>query len=233
MRCDTAPFDNLKVRRALNMAVDKQAILNALGGGMGEMVSFPFAANWPETYYTPWDELPESVKEIYTYNPEKARELLTEAGYPDGFKAEMVIRNLPAETDVGSMLVSFWADVNVDVEMLTMEYAALSGVRLEMSHTHMFFQSKGNAMPESVLRAPYLTGQYWNIAAFNDPYFEEEFMEIRHNPNLTDTERLAKLKAINVYLMEQTPYLSLASGYYYRYAWPWVMNYYGEHNVSY
>jgi len=33
--------------------------------------------------------------------------------------------------------------------------------------------------------------------------------------------------------MEQTPYLSLASGYYYRYAWPWVMNYYGEHNVSY
>ena len=109
----------------------------------------------------------------------------------------------------------------------------MTGVRLSMSHEGMFYQSKGNATPESVLRAPYLVGQYWNIAAFDDAFFNEQFMKARHDPDLTDDERLALMKEINVYCMEQSPYISLPGYYYYRYAWPWVKNWYGEHNETY
>ena len=58
-------------------------------------------------------------------------------------------------------------------------------------------------------------------------------MKARHDPTFTDDERYGLMKEINIYLMEQTPYISLPSYFYYRYAWPWVKNWYGEHNVGY
>ena len=51
--------------------------------------------------------------------------------------------------------------------------------------------------------------------------------------NLTDEERLDLMKELNVYCMEQSPYVSLPGYFYYRYAFPWVKNYYGEHNETY
>ncbi|HEY91764.1 MAG TPA: ABC transporter substrate-binding protein [Dehalococcoidia bacterium] len=235
VRMDKAPFDDLKVRQALNMALDKVSIGISMWGSEDNIVypSFPFASSWPETLYTPLDKCPESVQKLYTYDPEGAKTLLADAGYPNGFQTTAVMDNTSFTADLMSLVVSYWAAVGVDVEMQPMEAAAMQGVRLSMSHEGMFYQSKGNATPESVLRAPFLVGQYWNIAAFDDPWFNENFMKARHDSTLTDEERFALLKEINIYTMEQSPYVSLPGYYYYRYTWPWVKNYYGEHNETY
>lgn len=235
VRMDKEPFSDIRVRQALNMALDKVAIGVSMWGSEDNIVypSFPFASSWPDTLYTPFEDCPDSVKMLYTYDEAGAKALLTEAGYPNGFQTTMVMGNDAATADLMSLVTAYWAAVGVDVEMQPMEVAAMSGVRLSMSHEGMFYQSKGNATPESVLRAPYLVGQYWNIAAFDDEFFNEQFMKARHDPDLTDDERLALMKEINVYCMEQSPYISLPGYYYYRYAWPWVKNWYGEHNETY
>ena len=112
------PTSDLKVRRALFMATDLESIKKDLYEGDAEIQC------WPHPYlkeyasmFLPLDEAPETVQELYTYNPEKARELLKEAGYPDGFKAKIVCRNTTADVDFLSTVKDMWSKVGVDLDI--------------------------------------------------------------------------------------------------------------------
>ena len=66
MRTDTPFFDDIRVRQAMNMAIDKQAIIASLSGGHGHLLDYPFRSDWGDVY-TPLDELPESCQELFTF----------------------------------------------------------------------------------------------------------------------------------------------------------------------
>jgi dipeptide transport system substrate-binding protein len=74
------PLDDVRVRRAVNMAVDKLAIVEAILGGAGVVAKNPI----PPTL---WSFDPEVMD--YAYDPEAARSLMLEAGWADGFDAEL------------------------------------------------------------------------------------------------------------------------------------------------
>ena len=76
MNMDKKPLDNLKVRLAINHAINKPAIVEHLYQGMGIPAKNPI----PPTMWGYDDGI-----EDYSYNPERAKQLLAEAGYPDGF----------------------------------------------------------------------------------------------------------------------------------------------------
>ena len=80
MNMDKKPFDNLKVRLAINHAINKHEIIAQLYQGMGIPAKNPI----PPTMWSYDDSINE-----YTYQPEKARQLLQEAGYPDGFETTL------------------------------------------------------------------------------------------------------------------------------------------------
>src|SRR2546428_11070398 len=71
------PLNDVRVRRALNYAVDRETIVKSLLGGLGRATGQPFSPGW--LGYDP---------EIrpYPYDPAQARKLLAEAGYPSGFE---------------------------------------------------------------------------------------------------------------------------------------------------
>jgi ABC-type transport system substrate-binding protein len=73
----TKPFDDARVRQAVNYAVDRQAIISSLLEGYAEALHGPFAAPW--LGYDP-------NLGPYPYDPARARQLLAEAGYPNGFE---------------------------------------------------------------------------------------------------------------------------------------------------
>jgi ABC-type transport system substrate-binding protein len=77
------PFANVKVRQAVSYAIDRDKINEVVQDGLGEVASQPFAKDSPA--YVP------EVADLYPYDPEKAKQLLTEAGYPDGFEFTMAI----------------------------------------------------------------------------------------------------------------------------------------------
>jgi peptide/nickel transport system substrate-binding protein len=89
LRMDKKPFDDVRVRRAMNLAVNKIEIIKTLHGGNAELHTYPFPPTFKDIY-VPLEKLPPSVRELYTYNPEKAKKLLAEAGYPNcfSFKAQ-------------------------------------------------------------------------------------------------------------------------------------------------
>ena len=80
MNMEKSPFDNHKVRLAINHAIDKSTIIEHLYQGLGIPAKNPI----PPTLWSYDDSI-----EDYEYNPKLAKQLLTEAGYPDGFETTL------------------------------------------------------------------------------------------------------------------------------------------------
>ncbi|MDP6577425.1 MAG: ABC transporter substrate-binding protein, partial [Dehalococcoidales bacterium] len=79
------PWHDVRVRRALAMAIDNVEIRDTLWAGEAEIHTYPIGPKPEGMYlYTPLEEMPRSVQELFEYHPDKAKELLAEAGYPDG-----------------------------------------------------------------------------------------------------------------------------------------------------
>jgi peptide/nickel transport system substrate-binding protein len=123
------PLDNILVRQALNYATDRESIASTLYGSQGE----PAWGLWPsDSQYFSQD-----TKSYYAYNPTKAKELLTQAGYPNGIEFGAYGGGTAGDGQrLLEILQSQWAKVGVKIRILpltiTSEY--FSNVR-ELSFT--------------------------------------------------------------------------------------------------
>ena len=86
MHQDFEPFDNLQVRKAFAHAINKEALIGAFYAGLAEPAKNPL----PPSIWGYNDEI-----EDYPYDLERAKELLTEAGYPDGFEFDFYYMPVP------------------------------------------------------------------------------------------------------------------------------------------
>jgi ABC-type transport system substrate-binding protein len=101
-----------KVRLALNLAVDKQAILRQVLGGLGTVVG-----SWLTYPTDAWAT--EELLKPYPYDPAKAKALLAEAGYPKGFELTMNLTAWPGRgflPDVGEAVATYWEKVGIKVK---------------------------------------------------------------------------------------------------------------------
>jgi len=114
----TKPFDDVRVRQAVNYAVDRQAILNQVLEGHGELLHGPFASAWMG--YDP-------NLQPYAYDPQKARQLLAEAGYPNGFETTFSISNgaFLKDREIGEVVASQLGQVGIKVQLVPTERAKL------------------------------------------------------------------------------------------------------------
>jgi peptide/nickel transport system substrate-binding protein len=111
-----------KVRLALNLAVDKQAIMQRVLGGLGTVVG-----SWLAYPSDPWAT--EALKKPLPYDPAKAKALLTEAGYPNGFEVTMNLTAWPGRgflPDVGEAVATYWEKVGIKVKRRPVDRAVFS-----------------------------------------------------------------------------------------------------------
>ena len=113
------PLLDPRVREALNLAVDREQLREAFVGERGVPASvFHFRAGLPD-FKEEWTPRP--------FDPERARELLAEAGYPDGGPklTQAVVTNLPAtpeSADISEAVAAMWNDVGFDIELENIEF---------------------------------------------------------------------------------------------------------------
>jgi peptide/nickel transport system substrate-binding protein len=226
MRVDTKPFDDIRVRRALNMAVNKQEIVRAYYGGNAELFAYPQHPDY-YGYYEPLEAMPDSVKELFTYNPDKAKQLLAEAGYPKGFTFKVqVCACSPDHQDLLPLVAAYLEKVGVKVEIQPMEYGAFLSAMTTRTHAPGYFMNSGCVNPTTTLRKSFFTGQPWNPSQYSDPEYDTKMHAVFLERD--EKKRQAMLKAMTREIVDKAPYIWLPTPYIYSAWWPWVKNYGGE-----
>jgi peptide/nickel transport system substrate-binding protein len=230
MRMDKEPFTDIRVRRALNMAVNREEIIASVLEGEGVLVNYPFPPHF-KGVYTVWEDLPKSAQELFIYNPEKAKQLLKEAGYAKGFTFKGMVDSR-SEMDMESMVVAYLAKVGVKLILDPTEYPAMMSKQFKKVHPSGYFFSNDHGNPFATIRKNFVHGQTWNPYMMNDPVIEKGFFSTVEDESLTFDQAQAIMKKLAVHAMDQAPAIWLPGGYGYAAWWPWVKNWYGETKVG-
>lgn len=142
------PFDDVRVRRALNLAVNKAAIIEAVYQGAGKAAKNPI----PPTIWSYND----AVKD-YPYDPEAARKLLAEAGLKDGFEADLWAMPVqrpynPNARRMAEMIQADWAKVGVRAKIVSYEWGEyLKRAKAAEHQTALFGWTGDNGDPDNFL----------------------------------------------------------------------------------
>ena len=112
------PFDNVKVRQALNYAINKDAIIQSVYQGAGEKAKNPI----PPTMWSYNNDVVD-----YDYNPEKAKALLKEAGFENGFDADLWAMPVsrpynPNARRMAELIQEDWKKVGVNAKIVSYEW---------------------------------------------------------------------------------------------------------------
>jgi peptide/nickel transport system substrate-binding protein len=245
MRIDKAdkPYSDLRVRQALMLGIDHQKIVDQLYGGHGDYLYWPltYCTEYADAYLalndysnTPDPRVGEyglSVQDLYTYNPTKAKQLLADAGYPDGFKAQTYVWNLPVYTDQLQVVKDMWADIGVDLTINAVDYATIS--------VKMFFRAYDEMMYFGMAGAgTYFKGTEWyGSSMWNGSYINDPVLNSYHDQMLAawpdETEMMSIHRQLLPYLQEQCYVIQTAAWNTYTIWWPWVKNYSGETSLGY
>ena len=130
-------FEDILVREALDIAIDRQAIAQKVHFGFSD----PQKSIWFSGALGFRDEL-----ESPGYEPERAKQLLADAGYPDGFKTRIYLASgNPGSKEVLEAVASMWKQIGVDLEIFEIEggelFARWSVGALELHHRPLALQT--------------------------------------------------------------------------------------------
>src|SRR6266511_4346040 len=208
MRTDQPPFNDVRVRRAISHAIDRQGLVEAVWG-RGEPTG-PVARGLAE-WSLPIDQLGEGAK-YYRYDPQEARRLLAEAGYPKGFKTTLTTtggygRDL---IDAVQMVQRDLKEVGVEAELKLQEYGAYQATTGQGKFEGMAMGHYGVGLePDSALYGPYMPDYPRNRGHVNDPKLAAMVKEQRQ---MKDPEaRKQLIFDIQRYAAEQQYYVYLSS----------------------
>ena len=226
MRVDTKPFDDIRVRRALNYAVNKQEIVKAYYGGNAELFAYPQHPDYVG-YFEPLDSMPDSVKELFIYNPDKAKKLLAEAGYPKGFSFKVQVCSCsPDHMDLLPLVAAYLEQVGVKIEIQPMEYAAFLSAMTTKTNAPGYFMNNGHTNPTRSLHKSFYTKEVWNPSQWADPAYDAKIDAMYREPD--EAKRQAMIKDLTREILDKAPYIWLPTPYVYTAWWPWVKGYNGE-----
>ena len=108
------PFDDIRVRRALNHAIDKRAVIDAGLFGYGEPIGSHFPPHHPSYV---------DLTGLYPYDPAEARSLLAEADYPNGFSTTLTLPPPAYARRGGEVIAAQLEAVGINVEIRNLEWA--------------------------------------------------------------------------------------------------------------
>jgi peptide/nickel transport system substrate-binding protein len=174
----TAPLSNPKVREAMNRAIDREEINRTFLSGRGELmvqsVAHPKFPGWDQSLVDVFDDR-------YGYDPERAKALLAEAGYPEGFEMTQMSYprpGLPEILDMGELVNKYWAEIGIKAKFEPVESAKVSNLVAAKETTNLVYLHTG-----SYSEPTYAIFGYHNSESrrprFLDPYIEEKYQSLQ------------------------------------------------------
>jgi peptide/nickel transport system substrate-binding protein len=165
---------NIKLRQALLYAVDGQSIANVLGFGMGRPVYY---------HWGPSDIGYDTTLPKYDFQPEKAKQLMAEAGYAGGLEIELMHWPTWPHAQVAEILVSMWDKIGVRAKMLPTERTATEKAWMAANYDLGHSGKQIGELDPSVLEYRFRSGEIKNYAHYGDPNLDKCFDEGRMAPD--------------------------------------------------
>lgn len=189
-----APFDKEEVRQALNYAIDREALAELAGTGADSVA-------WGPIPNDSWAHNPE-VEEMYPYDPEKAKDLLAEAGYPEGISFTAGVTDSPIYTSVGQALQDMFKESNITMELVRVSGAEINNaIYQRKEYAAAVTAYAGAADPGRTLSARFGTGGAQNPGNVSIPELDELLAEGAASTD--QDERADAYQAAEVLVMEQ------------------------------
>lgn len=213
-----APFDNAQVRQALCYAVNRQEVLDIIADGKGVIVG---SSMYPQLvkYFR------EDLASYYTYDPEKAKELLTDAGYPDGFEMDITVpSNYQPHIDTAEVLAEQLKAVGITVNIIPVDWDTW----VQDTYVGRQYESTVVGVDASTLTARAMLERFTsdydsNFINFNNAEYDETFDKIMAcTDDAEQTQLYGRLQEIltedaaNVYIQDLCDFVAMGknvSGY--------------------
>ena len=221
------PQTDIRVRKALYYAIDHQSIIDDYYFGEAMMITAPVPdiAEF-SSMRTPLEEYPEEVQKHYVYYPEEARQLLAEAGYPDGFEATILTSSEGLLPIIKDMWNKVGVTLNIDMRTSPVVNTMVIGGRFE----DMYY---GGTSGSIVLKLHYWRPEsYLNYSQIDDEVFNEWYKEFKENVHNWDVVS-GMLKEMEPRMRGLAYDIYLPAQYYYFMWWPWLKGWYGETTIGY
>ena len=194
------PFDDVRVRRAIAHAIDKDSLAKYILSGMGERLDSPI----------PKGILGYSDKGIprYDYDPEKAKELLTQAGYPHGFEVNLDTDTSPSRLPIATAITEQLRKINISAKLTVTDQATWFG-KYSKGITDFILTTRGlQPDPDFTMMRQYHSSAFspgLNVSKYDkiDDLIEKARME------LDEKKRLKYYYEIQKKIMEDLPDIPL------------------------
>jgi peptide/nickel transport system substrate-binding protein len=229
MRTDQKPFSDVRVRRAISLAIDRQGILDAVAEGVG-VLNPPVPAALRD-WSLPVNQLGEGAR-YYRYDPREARRLLAEAGYPQGFPASICFTTYGSTVlvDTAQLVLKYLKDVGIEAKLDQKEYGAYIATCFYGKFDSMAFGPQTPFLdPDNFLFGQYYPGELKNQSHIQDPVLAD--LLVRQRRTFDVARRRELIHEIQRYLATQQYYVQLASGVYVA-VWEGALKNYGP-NLGY
>ena len=224
------PFGDIRVRKAMQMALDLETIYATYFKGYGSTRPQGMIADDVKGWSTPFEEWPEEVKKVYTYDPAGAEALLDAAGLPrgaDGTRFKTVLTHYVVyDLTFVELAAAYWGEIGIDVEIQVTPASEFGPIRTE-GRFEMLSAEQANR-PWSSAAAP--TGYYsagsWNPANVNDPDYDAIYEAQLAATTLEEAQRLTR--EAYMYALERHWTIWGGEAQQWNVTQPWVMGYNGE-----
>jgi peptide/nickel transport system substrate-binding protein len=219
------PFDDVRVRKAMQMALDLETVNETFLKGLGDPI--PKGTVGLPGYFIPYDEWPQQVKDGFAYNPEGAEALLDAAGLTRGADGIRFTVTLHYSGDVSykELAQAYWSDIGVDVKL-----KMTTG-----TEHHALVRERSHDMISTVLGIkadPFYTVSFAhsedvdNKPAVNDPVYDAMYEAAE---KATSFEQLKKMiKEMDMYSIERFWRIWGPEAPLFTVTQPWVTGYGGE-----
>ena len=232
MNTQVKPFDDIRVRKAMQMALNLDEIDQGYFKGLADVIPQGQISRFNTAVATPFDEWPADVKEAFEHDPAGAEALLDEAGYPrgaDGVRFKTEITHLERyDLNHTELLISYWDAIGVKVEAVVTPAAEHVAIRTDGSYELITAEGAYKGPAHGILGK--FLGTSWNTSEADDEWYKAKFAEFQAATTLD--EQNAALRELDMYSIEQFWQLAGAVGPEFSVTQPWVAGYNGESTLG-
>ena len=225
----TPPFNDIRVRRAMQMALDLETISETYFSGLADPTPQGFLNNAKQGIGTPFEEWPEEIKPYYRYDPEGAKQLLAEAGYPDGFKTRLDYLNR-FDLNYVELAANYWREIGVEVEIQPIDGTEHTVFLHENKSDGLVAWTSGLTYDAIGQSRSFTTESIWNPVAHDDSEYDALWNAANAASTIEEQNRL--LKAANMRIVEQHWIITGPIGSQFNVAQPWIKGYDGEIRIG-